>query len=329
MNSFRTEIEIKSIEAKIDYHSSILLMGSCFSENIFQKFDFYKFNSLYNPFGIIFNPVSILESIERITEKKYYQEHELVYVNDSWVSLDHHGAFSGSDKVHVIKNINENMDKWHISIAKATHIFITLGTAWVYEHKEKNKIVANCHKIPSAEFSKRLLSVKETFEAIQRMSYLLQSANKKVQLVFTISPIRHLRDGFTENQTSKSILFVALQEFLKENESIKYFPAYEILMDDLRDYRFYSNDMIHPTVLAIDYVWEKLTHSYIDKACVEIMKEISGLKKAMGHRILNLDSIQSQSFFKNQLHNIEILQQKYPFLSFKEEGMYILSKINS
>ncbi len=329
MHVFRTEIIVPLFEKKINYSSSILLIGSCFSENIQQKFSYYKFSSLSNPFGIIYNPISIAKSIERIVENKFYTEDELLLVNENWISLDHHGLFSGTDKNIVLQNINQSIENWHQAIKKASHIFITLGSAWVYKHKAKDSIVGNCHKLPSTAFEKQLLSTHDIINALQNAILYLKKINHQIQVIFTISPVRHLRDGFTENQTSKSILFVALHELMQKEKSASYFPAYEILMDDLRDYRFYADDMVHPNNQAIAYIWEKLKNTFIQEDCFYLMDEIEKIKKAIAHKPFNTSSDQHQAFLKNQLFNIQKIENNFSRDFFKKEKELLQIQLNS
>jgi hypothetical protein len=300
---FRTPIDISEIRTPtslINYQSKIGLMGSCFVENIGKKLAYYKYNNSVNPFGILFNPVSIERVLQDSIEKKIYTENDLIYHHEIWHSLQHHSDFSNIDKEKTLVAINENVEKTHLFLKEATHLIITLGTAWVYQHIESNSLVANCHKIPQNKFRKRLLSIDQITDSLEHIYQIIRKFNPNISLLITLSPVRHLKDGMINNSRSKAHLLSAIHQFV-EKEKFSYFPSYELVMDDLRDYRFFEKDMLHTNEIAIDYIWNLFKETYIDPKVYGVMKEVESIQNGMKHRPFMPDSIQHQDFVK-KLH---------------------------
>ena len=268
-----TTVSIPKSDVAIKHQSSILLIGSCFSQNIGKKLIENKFDVNINPNGIIFNPISGLKALQRIIKNKPYTEKELLQHNKKWLSFDHHSSFSSFNKEECLNQINNSLECAHQHINKSKTIFITLGSAWVYEY-ENFGIVANCHKIPNKQFNKRMLSVKEILTAFKTIKEQL----KDFDVVFTASPVRHAKDGLHENNLSKSTLLLAINNLVEQNSNYHYFPAYEIVIDELRDYRFYKDDLVHPTDLAVNYVWEKFSDCYFDNTTQDLNSEIQKIK---------------------------------------------------
>ena len=238
----------------IDYNSKIILLGSCFSENIGKKFRYLKFQSVQNPFGILFHPKAIETIIKNAINKKKYTEKDVFFLNERWQSFEAHSQLSYSSKEEILQQLNKASISTNKSLKSSTHIIITLGTSWVYRLKESGLAVANCHKVPQGKFQKELLSITEIIESIAVMISLIKEINPTINFIFTVSPVRHIKDGFIENQQSKAHLITALHQVIKSHENSFYFPSYEIMMDELRDYRFYKEDMIHPNNSAINYI---------------------------------------------------------------------------
>ena len=289
----------------IDYNAKVLLLGSCFSENIGDKLNYFKFQTNQNPFGILFHPKAIENLITNAINEKEYLPEDLVFQNERWHCFDAHSSLSSPDKNELLANLNLAIIATNKQLKEATHIIITLGTSWVYRFIETDTIVANCHKIPQKKFLKELLSVDEITQSLEASIALLKSVNKDVNLLFTVSPIRHLKDGFTENTQSKSHLITAIHSILKTNNS-SYFPSYEIMMDELRDYRFYAEDMIHPNKTAINYIWERFMETRISENSKLTMQEIETIQKGISHRPFNQNSEQHQRF----LNNLEVKKEK-------------------
>lgn len=293
-STFRTLYKAKPQNIQIDYSSELFLFGSCFSEKIGKKFDYYKFKTSSNPYGILFNPSAIEKAISECLKSKVYTEEDLVFYNGLWHSFNHHSDFSGLHKEEVISKINTTIQKAQKQLKSASHIIITLGTAWVYKLIEENKIVANCHKIPQKKFSKEILSVHEITKTLENIKSLIKKVNPQALLIFTVSPVRHLKDGMIENTQSKSHLLTAIHH-ITSPESF-YFPSYEIMMDDLRDYRFYKQDMIHPNQLATDYIWTLFKSTWISQDSEFLITEIDAIQKALQHKPFNPNSEQHQLF---------------------------------
>lgn len=309
--NFTTKIPIAKSATPIDYDSKILSLGSCFAENIGAKFSYYKFQGTVNPFGIIFNPVSIEKLIERIVNKQKFTEEDIFFHNDLWHCYEVHSELSHPDKVFFIERLNRILSEAHFQIFKLTHLQITYGTSWVYRNKSSERIVANCHKVPQSQFGKEILSAATIEESIQNTIDLVRKINPGCNFVFTVSPVRHIKDGFVENQRSKAHLITAIHNCL-----VDYFPSYEIVMDELRDYRFYAEDMLHPNQVAIDYIWERFSENHISKACLDTMEEVGSIQKALAHRPFNPDSDSHQKFLKSLHDRIDRLQQQFPHFRF-------------
>lgn len=314
---FRTEIPITKSDFPIDYHSKVLLLGSCFAENIGDKFNYYKFQTTVNPFGIIFNPVSLEKLIKRAVEKNYFNESDIFYHNDLWHCYQVHSELSNTNKEAFLESINSVIESINQQIKELTHCFITLGTSWVYRFNTTREIVANCHKVPQKEFTKELLPTQQIEESLQNIVALIHSVNPDVKFVFTVSPVRHIKDGFFENNVSKGNLFSAIQNILSHRaESRCYFPSYEIVLDELRDYRFYNEDMLHPNQQAVDYIWGKFSFSFFSEETLKVLKEVEAIQKGLAHRPLNPNNEAYQKFLKGLNEKENVLKKKYPFLKF-------------
>jgi hypothetical protein len=314
--NFRTEIQLKKSTTGISYNDSLVLVGSCFTENIGKKFSINKFRTDVNPFGILYNPLSIQSSIQQLIDKKTVTEKDLFFHNGVWQSFAHHGSFSDTSKDACLGKINKRIIESSTNLKQANFFIITFGTAWVYELASTKEIVANCHKLPEKTFNRRCLTIKEIVENYTVLLRKLQAFNPSLQIIFTVSPIRHWKDGAHENQMSKSILLLAIDELQQLFPNTSYFPAYEIVMDELRDYRFYDEDMIHPNNIAINYIWEKFSDIYFSVETEKIRLKIEQIIKAESHRPFNPDTKEHQTFLEKNAQRKSLLQEKYPFLSF-------------
>jgi len=312
-----TAVPIVKSQFPIDYQSKILAFGSCFAENIARKFDYYKFRNGCNPFGILFHPVAIENVISRAIKLELFKEYEFFFNNERWHNFDLHSDLSNPDKEELLKTINNLLVAIQKQISEASHIIITYGTAWVYRNKQTNKFVANCHKLSQNNFDKELLSVTDIEKSIQNTIHLIKKLNSNCNIIFTISPVRHLKDGFVENQRSKANLIAALHSTLDNQiQGVNYFSSYEIMMDELRDYRFYSEDMLHPNRVAIDYIWERFVTSSVSQDAISTMKEVEAIQRDLSHRPFNFSS-ESYKKFQIQLESKIIrLISKFPFMNF-------------
>jgi hypothetical protein len=313
---FQTTIPIQKSDYLIDYSSQLVSFGSCFAENMGNKLDYFKFSTTTNPFGIIFNPISLEKIILRCIHKKYFTEKDIFFHNEAWHCYEVHSELSNPVKAEFLTALNQLIatTNWHIE--KATHCLITLGTSWVYKHVESDTIVANCHKVPQQQFVKELLSVAAIEASLKNIVAAIQVVNPNCKFIFTISPVRHSKDGFVENNVSKSHLSTALYQFLSKTTSSLYFPSYEIMMDELRDYRFYAEDMLHPNQIAIDYIWMKFSQNYIDEKEFETMQHVLEIQKASGHRPFNPNSESHIKFQNNLKQKMAAIVAKYPEMKF-------------
>ncbi len=313
----QTKITIqKQINNLINYNSKLLVLGSCFSENIGNQLNYFKFQTAQNPFGILFHPKAIEKLILNSINKEVYSDKDIVFQNERWHCFDAHSSLSTHHKEQLLENLNLAVSKTHANIKEASHIIITLGTSWVYRFIETDKIIANCHKIPQKKFFKELLTVDEITESLEAIITLLKSIHQNINILFTVSPVRHLKDGFTENTQSKSHLIAAIHQTIDVRKQVYYFPSYEIMMDELRDYRFYAEDMIHPNKIAINYIWERFIATWFSEETKPIMKEIDIIQKGIAHRPFNEKSKEHQQFLQNLDLKKEKIQEQFPFIIF-------------
>jgi hypothetical protein len=301
----------------ISYASKIVLLGSCFSENIGNQLNYFKFQTVQNPFGILFHPTAIKELVANAIDEKTYTETDLVFQNERWHCFDAHSKLSALVKKDVLLQLNNAIASTNTALKEATHLVITLGTSWIYRYTATNNIVANCHKVPQKKFTKELLSVQEVTETLAAIITLIQSVNASVNVIFTVSPVRHLKDGFVENTQSKSHLIAGIQALLSTSKNtLHYFPSYEIMMDELRDYRFYAEDLIHPSTTAIQYIWERFTTTWIDETVSDTMHEINTIQKGLSHRPFHINSVQHQKFLTNLSSKIAKIATEFPLIKF-------------
>lgn len=318
---FHLEFTPKAFDVKINHQHNLLLIGSCFTEQIGTKLANHKFSVLDNPNGILFNPVSITKSILNYIDNKQYSEADLFYQNECWNSWGHHSRFSNPDKAQCLNTINESQTEAYEFLKNADWLLITLGSSFVYQLNDNN-VVANCHKVPTDKFTKRLLSIEETSSTLQKMIDKAVAFNPGLNIIFTISPVRHLRDGFVENNRSKATLIHAVHQLVEKNEACYYFPAYELIIDDLRDYRFFAEDMVHPNYAATNYVWEKFIATCIDEPSQQLMKQIAVIVAAKNHKPFNPTSEQHKKFLQVNLEKVKKLQQQFPYIDFMEEAAF-------
>ena len=322
---FTTKIPIQKSSFPIDYDSKILLLGSCFAENMGEKFDYFKFQTTINPFGIIFNPVSLEKLIRRSVEKRKFTENDIFFHNDLWHCFEVHSELSNSDKDAFLESLNDLISSTNKQLNDSTHIIITLGTSWVYQNIASNEIVANCHKVLQKQFTKELLSILQIEESLESIISLVHSVNPNCKFIFTVSPVRHIKDGFVENTLSKAHLIAAIHSVLNRKFSTSlelttqnniYFPAYEIMMDELRDYRFYAEDMLHPSQTAIDYIWIQFFENYISESQFGLMNDICSIQKGLKHRPFNPNTESHQKFLHQLELKIKTIQNQHPFIKF-------------
>lgn len=322
MQHFRTEVPVQESPAKFSYHTRMLFMGSCFTEHMGKRLWDYKFRINLNPFGIVFNPLSIHQHIQLLLKDGMYKPEDLFYHQDLWHSFQHHSRFSGPDPILTAKRINDALIAAREDLLRSNWLVITLGSAWVYEHLASGQVVANNHKLPDSEFKRYMLDADKIIDTLGTTILQLRKHNAKLQVLLSVSPVRHLKDGAMGNQLSKATLLVAAHKIAAQAEYVHYFPAYEIMMDDLRDYRFYEADMVHPSGVAIDYIWDKFQKAYVDRRVYPIMQQVEEIRLALSHRPFNNDTESHKNFLKRNLVKAMQLKAAYPEMDFEREIAY-------
>ncbi len=318
---FRLEFTPRPFDTKINHSNKLFLAGSCFTEQIGSKLAAHKFRIIDNPNGILFNPVSIAKSIISYIEQKEYTADGLFFQNELWGSWEHHTKFSSLTREDCLQKINSSQLAAHEFLKNTDWVLLTLGSAFVYE-LENRGVVANCHKVPTDKFTKRLLSAEEVMAVLDNLVHRLKNFNPALNIIFTISPVRHLRDGFVENNRSKATLINAVHQLVDKFQGLFYFPAYELIMDDLRDYHFFAEDMVHPNYAATNYVWEKFIATCIDEPSQALMKEINTINAAKAHKPFNPTSGAHQKFLKANLEKVQKLQQQHNYIDFSAETLF-------
>ncbi len=308
---FRTEVDINESEKKIGLEDCIFSIGSCFATEMHEKFSEGQIQSFNNPFGTIFNPYSVYQAIRQIYDAKEYQENDLILANENYISLDHHSSFDSRYAHKSLAKINQNIEDANQFLQNTSFVIITLGTSYIYEFLPKKRLVANCHKIPQKFFEKRFLSHQEITNSINKTIEILTDICKNdVQILFTVSPVRHTKDGIVENQLSKSKLITAIHEVISNHQHCHYLPIYEMLMDDLRDYRFYKDDLIHPSSQAVQYIWEKFGNAYFSDETKVFINDNNKIIAALNHKTDDDKNPKYQEFRKKIDLKIKEQQKK-------------------
>lgn len=325
---FRTHVSIPEPDFRISHSTPMMLFGSCFSGSIGEKLIEHKFRVKVNPFGILYNPLSVSTAITRLMESKNFNQSELIFHNNLYQSFSHHGSFSSPDKDRCLKDISDSFVRAATFIRETKLFLITFGTAYIYRLRSTGEVVANCHKFPAGTFIRQRLTVEEIVDEWTKIVDAVLEIDDRVRFVFTVSPIRHMKDGAHENQISKSILHVAINHLQEKFPgSVGYFPAYEIQLDELRDYRFFSEDMVHPSSVAIDYIWKRFSESFFSPSTLEINDEWQKISRSINHRPLNGETDSYHFFLKQTLEKLSIFQQKHPQIDCSWEIKQLTEKI--
>lgn len=319
---FRTNIAPAPAPFGLSYTDRFLVMGSCFAESIGQRLRESGFNTVQNPFGVVYNPASIVRSLIRLMRSEPFKAEELVFYEGLYHSFNHHGSFSGSDPEEVLKHMNAAYWNAATALKETNRLILTLGTSWVYTLKGTDQVVSNCHKFPLGHFNHHRLSVDDIVDECTYAFDGLFQLNPDLRIVLTVSPIRHQRDGFHANTISKSILLLAVEELVETFPQVCYYPSYELMMDDLRDYRFYADDMVHPSPLATNYIWDHFSESFFSKQTREMTKQVQQIRKAMEHRPFHPDESAYRRFAQKNLAAIEGLLISEPSLILTEEKAF-------
>ncbi|MCK6648497.1 MAG: GSCFA domain-containing protein [Bacteroidia bacterium] len=307
---------------KLSYGQRLLFIGSCFAENIGEKMQERKFNCLINPHGVMYNPTSIAHALTRYLNNTSLKEEELFYAHEQWNSWEHHSRYSHVDKDQCITRINQEITAAHTYLKEAQWLFITFGSSFVYKLKDTGNYVGNCHKVPAVQFEKELLTGESIIKEYSELILQLKMFNPNLKIVFTVSPVRYTRDGLVENNRSKANLITAVHDLVDAFENVFYFPAYEIVIDELRDYRFYKEDLVHPNEIAINYVYKKLTEVLLDEFTKKQQEKIVELLNAMRHKPFNEQSESHQKFKANYLARCKEIQKELPVIDLKKEEAY-------
>lgn len=317
--TFRTEFSIDPLSKPLSYPGKIVGIGSCFAQHMGARLSDHKFGNVLNPTGIMFNPISCASTLKWIWGIEIWSPDHLLKYENRWHSLDHHSRFSHESKEAVAHHIQKALAEAQAVVSGIQTLILTWGSAWVYRWKDTGRVVANCHKIPASFFEKKLLSVEEIVSCYEPLFAHIQQHSPACQMILTVSPIRHWKDGVIQNQESKATLRLAVKALQKQFPSLYYFPSYELMMDDLRDYRFYEADMIHPNPIALTYIWERFKQACIHPQCYGLMDRIHKIQQALAHRPLNPQSDGYKKHVKKVLNWIETLESEEVWLNFESE----------
>ena len=305
----QTEIKIQPLEQTIAYGDGLLFLGSCFADEVGHICRGLGFDAMVNPFGVLYNPASIAQSVERLNSGKPFSHEDVIAVGEGqYCTFSHNTAFWNNSEVALLEQVNQSLADAHTHFLDSKWVVISLGTSWVFQDKETQKVVSNCHKLPASQFERKFLSMEESTQFLSEM--VRRHAEK--QFIFTVSPLRHLKDGLHENQLSKAALLLAVNEVCKVFGNAYYFPAYEILMDELRDYRFYKEDMVHPTEQAVRYIWERFIDFAIDPKEKPAMRAAAELKQMLQHRPLFPESEAFKKFELQKEKKANQLKRDFP-----------------
>ncbi len=309
-----TPIQLPDYPFSIDHQTPVLAVGSCFAEQIGQRLVDLQFDAVLNPFGILYNPASVQRCFSRLATGEPFTEADLFAHNGLWHSFLHHGRFSAATQAEALEKMNAALAKGHQQWQKADVIIVTLGTAWAYRHKASCQIVANNHKQPQQHFDRELLTAEQIQGLLQSIIGPTLERNTPPQWLLTVSPVRHMKDGAVGNNRSKAHLLTAVHEMVSQTEQVHYFPGYELLLDELRDYRFYTADHAHPSTEAVDHIWSRFGQVLLPEATQALNGQLKALRKAMQHRPLHPGTAAEQTFKQQQRARLDELEQQYPFL---------------
>jgi hypothetical protein len=318
----RTVVKVDPSPFRITYNDPLMFIGSCFAGSIGKKMELGRMPVMINPSGTVYNPLSVINTLEFVLSGRMISKEEIFSHNGTWVSFNHHTDFTSDDPDELVEKVNNKTSEAHSFIQKSKFLFITFGTARVYREKQSGKVVSNCHKIPSSHFENELLKVNDITGPWNHWLGLMNMQFPSLRIIFTISPIRHWKDGAHGNQLSKSTLFLAVEELLKHPSGPGYFPAYEIMMDDLRDYRFYDDDMLHPSPTAINYIWDVFSGCYFDTRVNNTWNAVSKIVKACNHKFIGSSGTGRKLFAEGMLNQIVAIEKQIPSIDFSSERLY-------
>lgn len=283
-HDFRTIVPVEDNAVRLDHSQQVITLGSCFSDEVGKKLEEAGFDCLVNPFGVIFHPLPISALLLRMIDSRTFTEKDLRKNSGVWSCFETHGKYNSSNRIDTLTKLNETLAVAHQKLQRCSWLFITLGTAWGYGLVDSDSIVANCHRFPQQDFEKELVPHEHIEKELKGVLYKLKTINPNIKIVVTVSPVRHWKDGATQNSLSKSHLRIAADSLCRQSGDIHYFPAYELVLDDLRDYRFTKEDMLHPNAQAVNYVWDNFKKWSMDESTIQRAKEFEGISRQLKHQ---------------------------------------------
>lgn len=327
---FRTEVDVTKSPWEISYEKRTVFLGSCFSDNIGNRLLQHKFNVLANPFGVVFNPQSIGQLLQRMIRQELFVEEELVFHDGTWHLMDLHGSFSRGRPIETLQLANQSLTEANEYLKKADFLFVTFGTAWVYQYVPSGKIIGNCHKLPANQFKRYRLTLDQMTRDWEKVLEKVFCLNPSIKVIFTLSPVRHLKDGAHENQLSKSSLLMLIDHLANGNYSAStgYFPAYELVMDELRDYRFYNEDLVHLNEFAIRFIFEKLATCFFSPETMALLDEIEAIVLAKQHQLNGRNRQEEMKFAQRIINRINTICKMHPEINMNEEKDYFLDVLD-
>jgi hypothetical protein len=318
----RTTLDPIKSSDRISYSSPVMMVGSCFADEVGNMFHKGRIPVMINPFGVLYNPYSVANELEAIIGNREFRPEDLYRFEERYLSFDHDTGFTSSDLEKGLKQINSTTSSANQFLKSAKYLFITFGTARIYKLSEGGRVVANCHKMPASTFDRDLLSVDDIVARWSKLINKILDFNSEIKIYFTISPVRHWKDGAHGNQISKSILLLAVERLITESTFCNYFPSYELVLDDLRDYRFYKEDMLHPDKVAVDYIWNYLTDTFFDSETTKIYNKVIKITSSVSHRIIGDNKKEQKQFGESMLKKIAVFKASYPSIDLEREIAY-------
>mgnify|MGYP000518217229 CR=1 FL=1 len=324
---FRTKVPSVSYPFQLTHQQAVLCYGSCFAEHMAGRLRDRKFKIQLNPFGITYHPLQIAAGISALLEGHTLKTTDLFRYNELWQAFDFHSQFSHPVKEQALQQMNDSIKGSAEFLQQVDLLIVTLGTAYGFIEKESRKLVNNCHKLPADQFERKRFRPEEMIQPLEKVFKVLKDQHPQLKVLLTVSPVRHLKDGMVENQRSKAALLLTVADLVERLEFVHYFPAYELVMDDLRDYRFFHTDMVHPNNLAVDYIWSYFQHALFDQPTQQLNTQIEKIQLASEHRPFHPNTERHQAFLQKQIAKIKELQKEHPDLDFSQEQQIFANQL--
>ena len=325
----QTRVKISPPNFSFGANSSFCCMGSCFADHLAEFLGRSKFDLSHNPAGITYNPISLAYTLSNVLANHSYHESDLIKSDHLYHSMDHHGRFSDPESTVVLDRIHDEQQSFKQGLLRANGFIMTLGTAHVFHMNPDGRIVNNCHKLPNHRFTRRRIEISQVVKHLSEVFEKIWIENSRLQIILSVSPVRHIRDGLIENQRSKAALILAASQLCETYDQVTYFPAFEIMMDDLRDYRFYEEDLIHPSSLAVRHIIEQFVTTYFNTDGRQYIKKISSLLQSLNHRPLHPNRLSHQQFLSSLLQDLEELKAQYPSKDFRQERAKLIEQLDN